>query len=247
MGSAEEPEALFLLESVSKRGEDGDLLREVSLSLPAERVTVLIGPSGAGKTTLLRLLNRLQEPDEGQILFRGRRLDTYPVAELRREVGFLFQTPVMFPGTVRGNLQEAAEIAGIDTSRFEDAARQALRRAELEGELLDRDGDELSVGQQQRVNLARVLVTGPDVLLLDEPTSALDPPTAARLLATVERLVAEEELSVFMATHRLAEARRTADRVVMLADGAVVESGPTPRVLDDPEREETARFVDSAR
>ncbi|MFB6241100.1 MAG: ATP-binding cassette domain-containing protein, partial [Gemmatimonadota bacterium] len=169
------------------------------------------------------------------------------VGELRREVGFLFQTPVMFPGTVRGNLREAAEIAGIDPSRFEDAARQALRRAELDGELLDRDGDELSVGQQQRVNLARVLVTGPEVLLLDEPTSALDPPTAARLLATVERLVAEEGLSVVMATHRLAEARRASDRAVMLADGAVVEAGPTSRVLDDPEREETARFVDSAR
>lgn len=123
MGAVEEPELLFRLESVSKRGEDDCLLREVVLSIPAEQVTVLVGPSGAGKTTLLRLLNRLQEPDEGQILFRGRPLESYPVGELRREVGFLFQTPVMFPGTVRRNLREAAEIAGIDTSRFVESAR----------------------------------------------------------------------------------------------------------------------------
>lgn len=240
------PDPLFRLESVSKRGRDGPVLRDVTLTVPAGRITSLFGPSGAGKTTLLRLLNRLQDPDAGRIAFRDRPLEAYDVGELRRRVGFVFQSPVMFPGTVRDNLREAAELAGFEPGRFQPAARRAMQQAELDAGLLGRDGDELSVGEQQRVNLARVLVTGPEVLLLDEPTSALDPPTATRLLSTVQRLVQEEGLSVVMATHRIAEARQSADRAVMLADGEVVESGPASRVLEAPRREETARFLDSA-
>lgn len=240
------PDPLFRLESVSKRGRDGPVLRDVTLTVPAGRITSLFGPSGAGKTTLLRLLNRLQDPDGGRIAFLGRPLEAYDVGELRRRVGFVFQSPVMFPGTVRDNLSEAAELADIEPGRFEPAARRAMQQAELDAGLLGRDGDELSVGEQQRVNLARVLVTGPEVLLLDEPTSALDPPTASRLLATVQRLVQEDGLSVVMATHRIAEARQSADRAVMLADGEVVEAGPASRVLEAPRREETARFLDSA-
>lgn len=247
MSGGASPEALFRLESVTKRGQDGTVLRDVSLTVPAGRITALFGPSGAGKTTLLRLLNRLQDVDGGRILFHGRSLTAYDVGELRRRVGFVFQSPVMFPGTVRDNLGEAAELAGLEPDRFDPAARRAMERAELDAELLGRDGDELSVGEQQRVNLARVLVTGPEVLLLDEPTSALDPPTASRLLSTVRRLVREEGLSVVMATHRIAEARQSADRAVMLVGGEVVESGPASRVLEDPRREETARFLDSAR
>lgn len=240
-------DVLFRLESVTRRGRDGPILRDVTLSLPTGRITSLLGPSGAGKTTLLQLLNRLQDPDGGHIFFDGRPVDTYQVGELRQRVGFVFQSPVMFPGTVRDNLREAAELAGIEPDRFDPTARRAMEQAELDAGLLERDGQELSVGEQQRANLARVLVTGPEVLLLDEPTSALDPPTASRLLTTVERLVEEEGLSVVMATHRLAEARQSADRAVMLAGGEVVESGPASRVLDDPRREETARFVDSVR
>lgn len=247
MSGGASPDPLFRLESVTKRGRGGPVLRDVTLSLPTGRITSLLGPSGAGKTTLLRLLNRLQDADSGRILFHGRPLDSYDVGELRRRVGFVFQSPVMFPGTVRDNLREAAELAGIEPDRFDPTARRAMEQAELDTGLLERDGEELSVGEQQRANLARVLVTGPEVLLLDEPTSALDPPTASRLLSTVQRLVEEEDLSVVMATHRLAEARQSADRAVMLAGGEVVESGPASRVLDDPQREETARFVDSVR
>lgn len=247
MSGGASPDPLFRLESVSKRGRDGPVLRDVTLTFPAGRITSLFGPSGAGKTTLLRLLNRLQDADGGRIAFLGRPLEAYDVGELRRRVGFVFQRPVMFPGTVRDNLREAAEMAGLEPQRFDLAARRAMERAELGAGLLGRDGDELSVGEQQRANLARVLVTGPEVLLLDEPTSALDPPTASRLLTTVQRLVEEEGISVVMATHRLAEARQSADQAVMLAGGEVVESGPASRLLEDPRREETARFLDSAR
>lgn len=244
--SGETADALFHLEGVGKRGREGPILREVTLSVPGGRVTALLGPSGAGKTTLLKLLNRLHDPDEGRVTFRGRPLEEYEVSPLRRRVGFVFQSPVIFPGSVRENLREACEIAGVDASRFEGAAARALGWAELDTELLDRDGRELSVGQQQRVSLARVLVTDPEVLLLDEPTSALDPPTAARLLTTVRRLVEERGLTAVMATHRIGEARQVADHAAMIVGGEVVEAGPAGRVLHAPRRRETARFLRSS-
>lgn len=246
-GGRTEPEAdpLFRLEGVEKGGRDGPILRDVSLVIPDGRVTTLVGPSGAGKTTLLRLLNRLEDPDRGRILFRERPLEAHDVRELRCRVGFVFQAPVLFPGTVRQNLREAWEIAGANWAGFEEAAFQALRRAELDVDLLERDSRELSVGQQQRVTLARVLVTDPDALLLDEPTSALDPPTAARLLRTVRRLVRGQGLTAVMATHRIGEARWISDHAAMMVAGELVEAGAADRVLHEPEHAETARFLRS--
>lgn len=237
---------LFRLEDVWKAGRDGPILREISLEVPAGLVTSLVGPSGAGKTAFLRLLNRLEDPDRGRILFRGRPLETHDVAELRRRVGFVFQAPVLFPGTVRENLREAWEIAGAHAGGFEEAVVQALRWAELDVDLLGRDSRELSVGEQQRATLARVLVTAPEALLLDEPTSALDPPTAVRLLRTVRRLVDTQGLTIVMATHRIGEARRTSDRTAMIVAGEVVEFGRTDRVLRTPDHPETARFLRSS-
>lgn len=236
---------LFRLENVELCRGSEPILRDVTLSVPAGRVTVLLGPSGAGKTTILRLLNRLQDPDRGRIRFRGAPLEDHDIADLRRRVGFVFQNPVMFPGTVHDNLKEAAEIAGLEPADVEDAAARALRRAELDGTLLEREGEKLSLGQRQRATLARVLVTAPEVLLLDEPTSALDPPTASRLLNTVRRLVREHGLSVVMATHRIGEARAAGDHAAMIVEGRVVESGAAARVLHEPEHPETARFLGS--
>src|SRR5712692_5597161 len=158
---------------------------------------------------------------------------------LRRNVGFVFQTPVMFPGTVRDNLQAALTLGGralrpcadtVAPAAGQDAERRvaaAMALAELDGTLCDRDGDRLSGGQKQRVNIARALMTSPDVLLMDEPTSALDPETADRLMETTRRLSREQHLTVVMVTHRLSEARRTSDRTVVLEGGRVVACGST--------------------
>src|SRR5690606_22598197 len=118
------------------------------------------------------LLNRLDDPDAGRILHRGEPLDALPVRTLRCRVGFVFQVPVLFPGTVRDNLRTAGELAGLPAQEAEARLPVALERAGVEDELLDRDGEGLSVGQKQRVTLARALMSAPGVLLLDEPTSA---------------------------------------------------------------------------
>jgi ABC-type multidrug transport system ATPase subunit len=207
---------------------DGDILSDVTLAIPRGQITVLLGPSGAGKTSLLRLLNRLDEVPDGEIAYDGRPLASYPVTQLRRRVGFVSQTPVMFPGTVGENLRVAAEISEVPTGAFPDAALRALGLAELEESFLDREASELS-----RVNLARTLISEPDVLLLDEPTAALDMETSESLLSTVRRLCRDEGLTVVLSTHRLQEAQEVGDQAVLLRDGAVERSGAAPHLLLD--------------
>ena len=189
------------------------------------------GPSGGGKTSLLRLLNRLDDPVRGDILYDGRPIIEYAVTELRRRVALVFQTPVMFPGTVSDNLAVAAELAGVQDSQFDQQASQVMLLAELEPSLLERPGGELSVGQKQRVNLARALMTSPEVLLLDEPTSALDPETSHALMKTIGSLSEVRRLTIIVATHRVSEARDYAHHALVLRDGRVVESGDSDRVL----------------
>lgn len=203
----------------------------VDLDIPHGDIIALVGPSGAGKTSLLRLLNRLDDPVRGEILYRARPITHYPVQTLRRHVGFVFQTPVMFPGTVRDNLQVALALGGDHRQDADARMGEALALAELDRALCDREGARLSGGQQQRVNIARALMTSPEVLLMDEPTSALDPETADRLMETTRRLSREQHLTVVMVTHRLAEARRISDSTIVLERGRVVASGRTADVF----------------
>jgi len=225
------PEAAFRLRDVRQEKSGRVLLRDIDLVLPRGRITVLLGSSGAGKTSLLRLLNRLDDPAAGEISYLDRSLDGYPVTELRRRVGFVFQTPVMFAGSVLDNLREAAEIAGLDDQEFPDRAREVLELAGLDPALQDRPSHELSVGEQQRATLARTLIGGPEVLLLDEPTSALDPESSEFLLDSIRRLRAERGMTVILSTHRHYEAAAIADEAVRLSGGAVEEFGEAADVL----------------
>ena len=226
-------EPAFRLRRIQQTKAGRVILQDVTLEIPRGRVTVLVGGSGAGKTSLLRLLNRLDEPSDGEIRFRRRPLSDYPVTRLRRRVGFVFQTPVMFPGTVRDNLRVAAQIAGISDPEFSVTARKALEHAELDLTFLDRAGGELSIGEKQRVNLARTLMTRPEVLVLDEPTSALDPETSEVLLHTLRRLCREEALTVVFSSHRVREAGRVGDHAIVLEAGHIVKSGSARDVLSD--------------
>jgi ABC-type methionine transport system ATPase subunit len=248
-GPAEE--VLFALAGVRQARGATVVLDGVDLALPAGVLCALIGPSGAGKTSLLRLLNRLDDPTGGTVTYRGRPLSAFDVRALRREIGFVFQRPTMFPGTVGANLRVALELAS-DTPRAAPRAASpgieaALEMVELPRATASRDAEELSGGEQQRVSIARALMTSPRVLLLDEPTSALDPEVAERLLATVVRLSRDAGLSVIMVTHRLSEASDSSTFTVMLEAGRVVEAGPTERMFREPSHERTRAYLATAR
>ena len=207
------------------------MLQDVDATIPRHLITVLCGPSGGGKTSLLRLLNRLDDPVRGEILLDGTSLNDYNVTELRRRVALVFQSPVMFSGTVSDNLAVAAELGGLQEGQFDELSDEVMLLAELDPSLLERPGGELSVGQKQRVNLARALMTSPEVLLLDEPTSALDPETSRSLMKTIHGLSEERRLTIVVATHRVAEASEYAEHALILRDGRVVDSGDAERVL----------------
>ncbi len=223
--------ASFELRGVGQERAGRTVLQDIDVTIPRHLITVLVGPSGGGKTSLLRLLNRLDDPVRGDILFDGSPIGDYAVTELRRRVALVFQTPVMFSGTVSDNLAVAAELAGVQDSQFDQQASQVMLLAELEPSLLERPGGELSVGQKQRVNLARALMTSPEVLLLDEPTSALDPETSRALMKTIGNLSEVRRLTIIVATHRVSEAREYAHHALVLRDGRVVDSGDSERVL----------------
>ncbi|HMJ33406.1 MAG TPA: phosphate ABC transporter ATP-binding protein [Baekduia sp.] len=204
--------SLFDLESVTVAGVLRPRLHDVSVSVPTDGITVLQGPSGSGKSTLLRLLNRLEAPDAGSVRYRGEDLAARDVLAHRREVGMVFQAPVLFPGTVADNLAVA---------RPQDPPAALLERAGLPAEFLARDAGTLSGGEAQRACLARALGTRPRVLLMDEPTSALDP-AASRLIEQLARSLAADGVPIVLVSHDREQARRLGDRIIDLDEGRVL-------------------------
>jgi putative ABC transport system ATP-binding protein len=205
--------ALFALDAVTVAGVERPRLDDVALEVPdGGGVTVLQGPSGSGKSTLLRLLNRLEAPDAGVVRYRGEDLAARDVLAHRREVGMVFQAPVLFPGTVADNLAVARPV---------DPPHELLERAGLPASFLTREAGTLSGGEAQRACLARALATRPRVLLMDEPTSALDPEATA-VIEGLTRELAADGIPVVLVSHDAAQAQRLGDRIVRLAAGRVV-------------------------
>lgn len=196
----------FEYRGVGVEGDDGPIVSGFAAVIPAEGLTAMVGPSGAGKTTLLRLLNRLDDPDQGVVLLDGADVRGYDVIALRRRVQHVGQVPVTFPGTVADNV-------GLAATLDRGECQELLHRVGLPGSIQDREADRLSVGEAQRLCLARALAMGPDVLVLDEPTSALDAASKAGIEALV-RSLADDGLTVVMVTHEARQAAELADHVV---------------------------------
>ncbi|MBV9213739.1 MAG: ATP-binding cassette domain-containing protein [Actinobacteria bacterium] len=195
------------------------MLRGVSLRL-GDGATALLGPSGAGKSTLLRLLNRLADPDSGRILFRGEDIRALDPRELRRRACLVPQLPAPLPGSAADNVRFGPSLVGRDVS-----VERSLELAGLSRSYADRDASRLSVGEQQRVMLARALALEPEVLLLDEPTSALDEDAREGVERTLADLVARTGVSMVVVTHDRGQASRLASRIVELAGGRLAD-GP---------------------
>ncbi len=213
---------MLTLDSVWKSAPDQPqtyILRDCTYTFEAERIYAILGTSGVGKTTLLRTLNNLAPVDKGRILLRDRDIATLHPGEVRRSVSILFQTPAFVGMTVAENLAFARRFSRRNEVDF----TALLERVHLDPSFLNRPVANLSVGQQQRVCLARTLVTRPEVLLLDEPTSALDDNTAGHILELVGEISGMEKLLTIFVTHRRSHARKLGQVVLELADGRLKE------------------------
>jgi putative ABC transport system ATP-binding protein len=216
---------LFELREVGLDRGGKTVLDSLGAGIP-EGTTAIVGPSGAGKSTLLRLLNRLADPDRGEVDYRGRPLDSYEPLALRREVALVPQLPALLEGTVESNLRYAAELAGEPLDRD-----RTLALAGLDPSFAARDVAKLSVGEQQRAMLGRALAQRPAVLLLDEPTSALDHAARDTIEAALAELRRELEISIILVSHDPEQARRLSDWVLRLESGRLVGCGPLAEVL----------------
>ena len=214
-GGNQEP--VFGFDDVSVRFSDVTVVKRVSLSIMSDRITVLTGPSGAGKTTLLRMCNRLEVPTSGAVRFRGDDIASLDPLELRRRVGMVFQRPTLFAGSLHDNFLVAGPASDL-------ACEEALTMVGLPASRLDHPSDQLSGGEAQRACLARTLITRPEVLLMDEPTSSLDE-GATRTLERLSADLVDSGLTLIWVSHDLAQVRRIADERVVLIEGEVVVGG----------------------
>ncbi|MFA4028247.1 MAG: hypothetical protein GDYSWBUE_000108 [Candidatus Fervidibacterota bacterium] len=227
-------------------------LKNINLDIPANCIFATIGPSGCGKSSFLRCLNRMNDliPDarvSGEVLLDG--VNIYDrgvdVVELRRRVGMVFQKPNPFPMSIFDNVAYGLRIHGIrDKRQLAERVEKALREAALWDEVKDiiyEPASILSGGQQQRLCIARALAVEPDVLLLDEPCSALDPGSTLR----IEELMLElkERLTILLVTHNMFQASRVADITGFMLDGELIEVGPTSQIFENPQDERTDAFI----
>lgn len=215
---------VFAFEDVVVERNGLRALDAFTATVPDNGVTAIFGPSGSGKSTMLRLCNHLEVPTSGRVLFRGVDVAGVDSLWLRRQVGMAFQRPTPFPGTVAENLRVA------DPQASESQMQEVLARVALTGSWLDRDATMLSGGEAQRMCLARTLIAGPQVLLLDEPTASGDAETA-RVIEGAVRELADAGMSALWVSHDAAQVQRIADRVLRLQDGRClgiepVASGP---------------------
>ncbi|HEX3033679.1 MAG TPA: ATP-binding cassette domain-containing protein [Thermodesulfobacteriota bacterium] len=210
------------LHKVGKTKNGEVILRDINLEFISGERHILLGPSGAGKTTLLRLLNRMEDPSSGEITYEGKNIKDIPVLELRRKVGMVFQIPVVFDGTVKENLMIPYRLGLITGNSDEKELENALNLAGLQTDFLRRNASSLSVGEKQRLNVARALINKPEVLLLDEPTSALDPESAMRLIHSIRELNEHLGLTVIMVTHQMEYAKLLGGRIIHIESGTII-------------------------
>ena len=222
------------LDNVSKQFDGSSSLAVSSLSLEIEEgsIVVLIGPSGCGKTTTLRMINRLIEPTSGRIEINGEDVTQRPVADLRREIGYVIQQVGLFPHlTIAGNIATVPRMLGWGKQQIAERIDELAELVGLESSMLDRYPDELSGGQQQRVGVARALAADPPVLLMDEPFGAVDPIVRTRLQDELLELQSRVDKTIVLVTHDIDEALKIADRIVLLNVGGILEQYSSPDEL----------------
>lgn len=231
------------------------ILKDVNITIPEKKVTVILGPSGCGKTTLLKTMNRLTDlyPEmeiSGEIIIDGKDIlkAGTEITEIRRKMGLLSQRPYPLPMSIYKNIAYGLKINGTNNRKeLNTKVEHYLRKANLWDEVKDRlrqPANTLSIGQQQRLCLARGLAVDPEIILADEPTSALDPISSNAIEEQFSHL--KEHYTIVMVTHILRQARRIADHIIFMYLGEVIEQGPAQEFFNNPKMERTKEYLKGA-
>ncbi|KGI86451.1 MULTISPECIES: ABC transporter ATP-binding protein [Exiguobacterium] len=230
---------------VQKTFKNTTVLKEMNLTINKGELVVFIGPSGCGKTTSLKMINRLIEPTEGTIIVNGQDTRKMDPIELRRQMGYVIQQTGLFPHmTIRENIQLIAGLEGHAEQDMDARTEHLLRMVGLDpDQFIDRYPSELSGGQQQRIGFARALMNDPEVILMDEPFSALDPVTRNDLQEELFNLQEEVKKTIVFVTHDMDEAIKLADRICIMRDGEIVQFDTPEQILRNPKDEYVESFI----
>ncbi|PYZ94311.1 phosphate ABC transporter ATP-binding protein [Salipaludibacillus keqinensis] len=217
-----------------------DRLKNINFTLHEGEIITLIGPSGAGKSSLLMLLNRLEDPNEGTIHYLGKDINEYPLEQLRKRIGMVFQSSSLFEGSVEDNLKFGPSL--FDEWKPE-RGKELLEVVQLPKEYLDKNVEELSGGEQQRIAFARTLANKPEILLLDEVTSALDVKNVELIERFLKEIVPNQVKAMMMVTHDIEQAKRLGNRTFFMNNEEIVEQGRTSQVLEAPKTNTLQAFL----
>lgn len=234
--------------NVSKAYKEHNVIENINLEINKGELVVLIGPSGCGKTTILKMINRLIEPSDGQIKINGTDIEAQDPIELRRNIGYVIQqTGLFIHMTVRENIEIIPRLAKMPVSEIVDRTVKLMETVGLPEEFLDRYPNHLSGGQQQRVGVARAFAMNPDIILMDEPFSALDPLTRSQLQDELVSLQSKLHKTIIFVTHDMDEAVKIADRICILQGGRILQYDTPENILKNPAHGFVSEFVGSKR
>jgi putative ABC transport system ATP-binding protein len=221
------------------------VLKNINVEIKSHEVFTVVGPSGSGKSTLLRLLNRLEDLSDGSVFLDGQNIKDMDVIALRRKVGLVFQVPILFDDTVERNILFSLRVRKeIPPLAGEGMAEKYINLVGMDRDFLSRNSNELSVGQKQRISIARALTSEPEVLLMDEPTSALDPTATHNIENLILDLKSQMGLTIVFVTHDIEQAKRMGERGMVLVNGEKIEEGKIPELFENPQNATTKKFVE---
>ncbi|MGB8216155.1 MAG: phosphate ABC transporter ATP-binding protein [Candidatus Methanoperedens sp.] len=233
-------EELIRIQNLCKSFGSKEVLKNVNLVINRGEIFALIGPSGVGKTTMLRILNFLETPSDGRIVFIG--IDSSHKIDARRGMSMLFQTPAIFNTSVFNNVAYGLKVRKADKETMKKKVMNALSIVGLDG-MEHQKARTLSGGEAQRMAFARAIVYDPDILLLDEPTANLDPANVAKIEEIIKRIRSELGTTIVIATHNIYQVKRIADRVGILLNGELIEVNSRDGIFTAPEDARSAAFL----
>ena len=230
---------------INKIFKNNIVLYDINLKLEEGNIIVFVGPSGCGKTTTVKMINRLIKPTSGQVLINGEDISNKNVIELRRNIGYVIQQTGLFPHmTIKENIEIVAKMQKMSSKEIEEKTRELMEMVGLDYEkFANRYPTELSGGQQQRVGIARALITNPDIILMDEPFSALDPITRSQLQDELLNIQTQFKKTIIFVTHDMDEAIKIADKICIMGKGRIIQYDDPETILKNPANEFVSDFV----